>query len=93
MFRFDFNSIYDEPDQDCLQYGVGVGKNTSFPKICRNFSTMVKLCTVMPYPNKIQKKCKNHVTHPLSSADISTFSADFAISKNADIYCISIHNF
>ena len=38
----------------------------------------------------------NHVTHRLSSADISFFqrkSANFAISRNADIDCILIHNF
>ena len=38
----------------------------------------------------------NHVTYPLSFADISIFhrkSADFAISRNTDIDCILIHNF
>ena len=45
--------------------------------------TMMKLDTVIPYPKK-SKKYMNHVTHPLSSADISIFS---------DIDCILIHNF
>ena len=42
------------------------------------------------------KNLKNHVTHPLSSADISIFSpeiASFAISRNKDIDCISVRNF
>ena len=42
------------------------------------------------------KKYMNHVTHSLNSADISFFhrkSANFAISRNTDIDCISIHNF
>ena len=34
---------------------------------------MMKLYTVIPYLKKIQK-CINHVTHPLSSADVSIFS-------------------
>ena len=34
---------------------------------------MMKLGTVIPYLRKIQKYI-NHVTHPLSSADISIFS-------------------
>ena len=42
------------------------------------------------------KKYLNHVTHPLSSADIRIFhrkSANFAVSRNTDIDCILIHNF
>ena len=41
------------------------------------------------------KKYMNHVTHALSSADISIFhrkSANFAISRNTDIDCILIYN-
>ena len=38
----------------------------------------------------------NHLTQPLSSADISIFkrkSVNFAISRNTDIDCILIYNF
>ena len=41
-------------------------------KICHTYPTMMKLGTVIPYPKK-SKKYMNHVTHPLSSADISIF--------------------
>ena len=42
------------------------------------------------------KKCINHVTHPLGSADISIFhrkSANFATSRNPHIDWILIYNF
>ena len=42
------------------------------PKTCRTYPTMKKPDTVIPYLKKIQKYI-NHVTHPLSSADISIF--------------------
>ena len=38
----------------------------------------------------------NHVTHPLTSADISIFyrkSANFVTSRNTDIDFILVHNF
>ena len=47
-------------------------------------------------PKEDPKKYMNHVTHPLSSAEISIFyrkSANFAVSKNTDIDCNLIHNF
>ena len=46
----------------------------------------MKLGTVIPYIKKIQKYI-NHVTHPLSSDDISIFSkeiSNFSISRNTD---------
>ena len=44
--------------------GVGGGgqKGPTLPKICHTYPTMMKLGTVIP-----------HVTHPLSSADVSNF--------------------
>ena len=42
------------------------------------------------------KKYMNHVTYPLSSADISIFhqkSANFPISRNTEIDCVLIHYF
>ena len=39
----------------------------------------------------------NHVNQPLSSAEVSFFfiekTVNFAISRNSDIDCISVHNF
>ena len=47
-------------------------------------------------PTENSKKYLNHVTHPLSSADISIFSpeiANFAISRNTDTDFILVHYF
>ena len=52
---------------------------------------MMTLGAVVPYPQKIQKKYINHLTHQLSSADISIFHrklANFAIPRNTDVDCI-----
>ena len=40
---------------------------------CHTYPTMMKLGTVIPYLNKILKDM-NHITNPLSSADVSIFS-------------------
>ena len=50
--------------------GVGV-KKASLPNICHAYPT-IKLGTLIPYLMKTQ----NHVTHPLSSADISVSSLE-----------------
>ena len=55
----------------------GWTKKASLPKICHTYPTMMKLGTVIPYLKKIQKY-KNHVTHTLSSADISIFSPEIS---------------
>ena len=47
-------------------------KTSPLSKICHTYPTMVKLGTVIPYVKKIQK-IYNHLTHILSSADISIF--------------------
>ena len=47
-------------------------------------------------PKGDQKKNMNHVTHHLSSTDISIFHwkpANFAKPRNTDIDCIWTHNF
>ena len=70
-------------------------KKASLPNVCHTYPAMKKLSKVIPYLKKIQKYI-NHVTHPLSSADISIFhrkSANFAISINTDIDCNLKHNF
>ena len=55
--------------------GRGGAKRLPLPKICHTYPAMIKLGTVIPYLKKIQKYI-NHVTHPLSSADISIFSPE-----------------
>ena len=68
-----FTSI--NPIQDVLFRGcsqMGGPKRPPIPKICHTYPTMMKLGTVIPYLKEIQKYM-NHVTHPLSSADISNF--------------------
>ena len=49
-----------------------VGQKVPLPKICHTYPPMMKLCTVIPYLKSIKKI--NHVTHPMSSANISNFS-------------------
>ena len=56
---------------------------------------LMKLGTVTPYLKKIQKYI-NHVTHCLSSADISIFHqnlATFVKSRNTDTDCMLINHF
>ena len=47
-------------------------------KICHKCPTMMKLGTVVSHLKKIQKKYMNHVTHVLSSAEISIFSPEIS---------------
>ena len=47
------------------------------PSLISVTPTMMKLGTVLPYPKKIKKNL-SHVTHPLSSADISSFSPEIS---------------
>ena len=52
--------------------GEGVGQKDPLPKICHTYPSVMKLDTIMPYLKKTQKYM-NHVTHLLSSSDISIF--------------------
>ena len=74
----------------------GNEKGPSLPKICRTYPTMMKLGTVMPDPKKIQKIYESRDT-PLELCWYQHFfhwkSANFAISRNADVDCILIQNF
>ena len=36
-------------------HGLGEAKKAPLPKICRTYPTMLKLGTIIPYLNKIQK--------------------------------------
>ena len=60
------------------------------PKICRTYHAMVKLGTVIPYIKKI-KKNMNLVTHPFSSADISTFSPEVSKVCHIKKYRYRLH--
>ena len=53
-------------------HGCGRCKKAPFPKICHTYPATMKLGTIRPYLNKIQKYI-NHMTVTLSSANISTF--------------------
>ena len=70
-----------------LEKGGGA-KTPALPKIYHTHPIMMKLGTVTPYLRKIQKhiRYKNHVTHPLSLADIRIFSPEIgkfcSIKKN-----------
>ena len=69
------------------EWGEG-GKKAPFPKSCHTYPTMMNLDTATPYLKKTQKYI-NHVTHPLSSADINIFSSE--ISNFCYIH--RLHNF
>ena len=45
-------------------HGWGVGKESSLPKICHTYPTMMKLGTVIPYLKKIQKIYESRDTPP-----------------------------
>ena len=58
---------------------VGGDKKTPLLKDYHTYPTMMKLGTIIPYLMRIKKKkCINHLTHLLSSADISIFSLEIS---------------
>ena len=61
-----------EADQGWGRGAKKAPKKDAFPKICHTYPTMIKLGTVIHYIKKFQTYI-NHLTHPLSSADISIF--------------------
>ena len=77
----DSNPIQDRPFRGCSRMKGGEGKNllhiiwAPLPKICHTYSTMMKLGSGIPYLKRSQNYI-NHVTHHLSSADISTFAPE-----------------
>ena len=56
-----FNPIQDGPFWWCSQMGV---KKDPFPEICHTYPAMIKLGTITPYLNKIQKIYESQNTHP-----------------------------
>ena len=89
----DSNPIQDRPFRSCSRMkgeGGGGCKNllhiiwAPLPKICHIYLTMMKLGTGIPYLKRSQNYI-NHVTHHLSSANISIFSPEmnhFCYIKN-----------
>ena len=81
-------------------HGWGESKKAPLPKICNTYSIIMKIGSYT-LPREDQKKYMNHMTHPLSSADISIFpqkSATFVFfspprNKDIDFNKILIHNF
>ena len=61
----------------------------ALPKICHTYPTMMKLGTVIPYLKKTLYI--NHVTHPLSSADMSNFSLEISKFCYAKKYMYGLH--
>ena len=74
-----FNPIQDGPFRGCSRMGgVGWGGQKGHQtKIYHTFPTMMKLLTVILYLKKTQKYM-NHVTHPMSSTDISIYSPEIS---------------
>ena len=68
----NFYRIQDGHFRGCSRWGEVQQKCPILLKICRTYPAMIKLGIVIPYLKKIQKNM-NHVTLPLSSADISIF--------------------
>ena len=70
-----FNPISEGPFRCCSRMGGGRGQKYSLPKIYHIYSPKMELCRIASYLNRTGlKKYVHHVTHPLSSADISIFS-------------------
>ena len=67
---------------------MGWGKKTPSLKSV-TYPTVMKLSTVIPYLKKIEK---NHVTHPLSSANISVFSPEISKFRYIKKYRYSLHS-
>ena len=77
--------------------GVGVGwvgvmkpPPNPLPKICHTYSTMMKLGIVVPYLKKNKKMYKSR-DRPLSSADISIFSAEISKFRHMKKYRYRLH--
>ena len=69
------NPVRDGLFLGCSRMGGGA-KRTPLPKICHAHATMMKRGTVIPCLRS--QKYLNHVTHSMSSADISIFSPEIS---------------
>ena len=77
QINYNFNPIQDGVFLGCSRMEGGT-KRPSLPKICHTYPAMMKPGTVILYLKKMQKIYVIHVTHPLSSADISIFSPEIS---------------
>ena len=71
----------------------GEDKKAIPPENCHPWPIMMKLGTVIPYQEKIQKTYKSRGTpleFCLHKYFFSPETANFALSRNTDIYCILI---
>ena len=66
------------------------GAERPLPKIYNTYPTMMKLVTFIRYLKKIQKYM-NHVTHPLTSADISILSSEISEFCHIKKYRYRLH--
>ena len=76
IISFFFNPLQDGHFRGCSRMG-GPKSSPPLPKICHRYPTMMKLATVIPYLKKI-RKIYDHMTHTLSSADISIFALEIS---------------
>ena len=81
--------------------GGGGGQKGPLPKTYYTYPTIMKLGTVIPYLKKIQKIYESRVTHFefcwyhnfFTRNQLFSIKSNFAISRNAEIDCILVHNF
>ena len=89
VFNFNlFDPIQNVPFWDCP-------RKVPHSKICHTCPTKIKFDTVQYYLKKIQKNIYNTWHTPwvlLASEFFQWRSANFAISRNANIDCILVHN-
>ena len=70
------NPIQDKHFRGCSR--MVAPNRLPLPKICHTYPTMMKLGAVILLPKEDSKKYMNHVTHLLTSADISIFSPEIS---------------
>ena len=79
------------PIQDGPFWGLFGGKKSLLPKTYHTYPTMKKLGAVILCLKKIQKKHISHVTHLVSSVDISIFSQEISNFFNNKKYWYRLH--
>ena len=90
------NSIQGGHFQGCSRMGGGEGAKRPPSLISVTHILQLWNFAQLYLTYRRSEKYINHATQPMSSAEISSFhqkSANFVISRNADINCILIHNF
>ena len=82
VFKFlnhEFNPIQDGHFWDCFQMGEGGGEGAKRPPSLKSVTHILQSYNwaVIPYLRKIQK-IYEHITHPLTYADTSSFSPEIS---------------